>query len=51
MDIHIPGPVDHTMPPLFERIDHIHIFVSDRAASERWYREVLGFRRVPELEF
>ncbi len=39
------------MPPRLERIDHIHIFVSDRAASERWYLEVLGFRRVPELEF
>lgn len=39
------------MPPLVERIDHIHVFVSDRAAAERWYREVLGFQRVPELEF
>ena len=39
------------MPPQLERIDHIHVFVSDRAASERWYAEVLGFRRVPELEF
>ena len=39
------------MPPLLQRIDHIHVFVSDRAASERWYREVLGFGRVPELAF
>lgn len=39
------------MPPVIERIDHIHVFVSDRTASERWYREVLDFRRVPEFEF
>jgi catechol 2,3-dioxygenase-like lactoylglutathione lyase family enzyme len=39
------------MPPLLDRIDHIHVFVSDRAAAERWYRDVLGFRRAPELEF
>ena len=39
------------MPPRLERIDHIHVFVSDRAAAERWYREVLGLCRVPELEF
>lgn len=38
------------MPPVVERIDHIHVFVSDRAASEHWYREVMGFSRVPELE-
>ena len=39
------------MPPALDRIDHIHVFVSDRTASEHWYRDVLGFRRVPELEF
>ena len=37
-------------PPGLEAVDHIHIFVADRAAAERWYREVLGFTRVPELE-
>lgn len=39
------------MAPLLERIDHVHVFVTDRAAAERWYREVLGFQRMPELEF
>ena len=39
------------MPPLLERIDHIHVFVTDRGAAERWYQDVLGFRRTPELEF
>ena len=39
------------MPPMLERIDHIHIFVADRAASERWYLDVLGFSRAPELAF
>ncbi len=39
------------MPPRLERIDHIHVFVADRDASERWYFDVLGFSRVPELAF
>ena len=32
-------------------IDHIHVFVSDRAAAEFWYKRVLGFTRVREYEF
>lgn len=39
------------MAPSLDGIDHIHINVSDRAKSERWYNEVLGFSRVRELEF
>jgi catechol-2,3-dioxygenase len=39
------------MTPSLEAVDHIHIFVADRAASELWYRNVLGFERVKELEF
>lgn len=38
------------MAPLLDRVDHIHVFVADRAASERWYAEVLGFTRVAELK-
>jgi catechol-2,3-dioxygenase len=36
-----------TLP--IERIDHIHVYVADRAAAERWYAEVLGFHPVAEL--
>jgi catechol-2,3-dioxygenase len=39
------------MPPDIQAFDHIHVFVADRAAAEAWYRKVLGFTRVPELEF
>ena len=39
------------MAPTLERVDHIHVFVSDRAASEQWYAKVMGFRRVKDLEF
>ena len=39
------------MAPTLERVDHIHVFVSDRAASEQWYAKVMGFRRVNDLEF
>jgi catechol-2,3-dioxygenase len=30
--------------------DHVHVFVADRPAAERWYQRVLGLRRSPELE-
>jgi catechol-2,3-dioxygenase len=36
-------------PPGLLAVDHIHVFVADRAAAERWYHDVLGFTRVPEL--
>ena len=39
------------MTPGLDGVDHIHINVVDRAVSERWYAEVLGFSRVRELEF
>ena len=38
-------------PPPVQSIDHIHVFVADRAAAERWYDRVLGFMRVKEYEF
>ena len=39
------------MPPTLDRFDHIHIYVADRVASERWYADVLRLSRVPELAF
>lgn len=33
------------------RIDHLHVFVTDRAQSEAWYRQVLGLERVAGLVF
>ncbi len=38
------------MAPELLDIDHIHIFVADRRASEAWYAKVLGLKRSPELE-
>lgn len=35
-------------PPL-DRVDHLHVYVQDRAAAERWYADVLGLRRVEAL--
>jgi catechol 2,3-dioxygenase-like lactoylglutathione lyase family enzyme len=40
-----------TSPPAIRSVDHIHVFVADRAAAERWYESVLGFARVKEYEF
>lgn len=40
-----------TMAPQLQTIDHIHVFVSNREFSEAWYRDVLGLRRQPDLEF
>ena len=37
------------MTPSLDRIDHIHVYVTDREVSEEWYAEVLGLSRVPEL--
>lgn len=39
------------MTPTIERIDHIHVYVADRAASEKWYASVMGLSRVAGLEF
>jgi len=38
------------MTPIFDRVDHIHVYVTDRVAAERWYADVMGLERVPELE-
>lgn len=39
------------MYPEVEAIDHVHIYVQDLRAAERWYQRVLGFERSRELEF
>ena len=39
------------MAPDLDRIDHIHVFVADRAAAETWYARVLGLQRIPDLVF
>ena len=38
------------MIPAFDRIDHIHLYATNRNRAEQWYAEMLGFTRVPELE-
>lgn len=35
--------------PAIQGIDHVHVHVADRNAAERWYAEVLGFRRLAGL--
>ena len=37
--------------PTIDRFDHIHVYVSDRAAAESWYERVFGFRRIDDLAF
>ncbi|MCV2356786.1 VOC family protein [Paucibacter sp. B2R-40] len=39
------------MLPALQKIDHIHVYVSDRAAAEAWYGAVLGLSRIKALEF
>ena len=39
------------MAPELQRIDHVHVFVSDRVAAEAWYARVMGLRPIPELVF
>ena len=40
----------HATPPPLKGVDHIHVFVSDRAAALVWYGAVLGLRVVAEFE-
>jgi catechol-2,3-dioxygenase len=37
------------MTPRLDRVDHIHVYVSDREVAEQWYAEVLGLSRLPAL--
>ncbi|MDO6618926.1 MULTISPECIES: VOC family protein [unclassified Shewanella] len=37
--------------PKLTRVDHIHIYVRDRAKAFAWYQQVLGFRLVEALAF
>ena len=39
------------MPPSLLRVDHIHLFVTDRASAIQWYGEMLNFKPIAELEF
>ena len=36
--------------PGISGIDHIHVYVKDRGAAEKWYATVLGYRRVSAFE-
>lgn len=36
--------------PKLKGIDHIHVYISEWDAAERWYRDVLGFQRVAAFE-
>jgi len=38
------------MTPAFDRVDHLHVHVTDRVAAEAWYADVMGLGRMPELE-
>lgn len=38
------------MIPVFDRIDHIHVHVTQRNKAEQWYAAVMGFSRMTELE-
>jgi len=38
------------MTPGLNGIDHVHVYVADREAAERWYADVLGFTPVAALQ-
>ena len=39
------------MAPALLGVDHIHVFVQERVAAERWYARVMGLLPSPGLEF
>lgn len=48
--MHESAATAQTSAPPLKGVDHIHVFVSDRAAAVVWYGAVLGMRVVAELE-
>jgi catechol-2,3-dioxygenase len=38
------------MIPAFDRIDHLHLYATNRNKAEQWYADVMGFSRVVALE-
>jgi GNAT superfamily N-acetyltransferase/catechol 2,3-dioxygenase-like lactoylglutathione lyase family enzyme len=36
--------------PALDAIDHIHVYVADREAAQRWYADVLGLSPVAQLQ-
>ena len=42
---------DVSSPPALLGVDHVHVYVADRAAAERWYCDVMGLTRVASLAF
>lgn len=36
--------------PKLKKVDHVHLCVPNRLQAERWYCDVLGFKRVKSLE-
>lgn len=38
------------MPPPFQSLDHVHVYVANRATAEVWYQKVLGFARIQKFE-
>ncbi len=39
------------MAPALDAVDHVHVYVADRARAEVWYRDVLDLHRDKALEF
>ncbi len=37
------------MTPHISKIDHVHVYVSQRDEAEAWYEDVLGFKTVAAL--
>ena len=38
------------MPDFIQGVDHIEMFVSDRAEAARWYEKIFGFGPIQELD-
>lgn len=38
------------MAPKLQGIDHVHVYVSDRAKAAQWYSEIMGFVTNAEFE-
>lgn len=44
-------PMSPPPAPPVHNIDHVHVFVADRAAAQAWYARVLGFTPIEAYAF
>lgn len=40
----------NTKRPQLEKVDHLHVYAQDKIVAQRWYEEILGFRKLEKYK-